>query len=282
MIANENLNVNRKFPDGSTHPYNFVMASGEFRDPTQRFSDRAENYRKYRPGYPPQIYDYLHKQAGLERQDVIADLGSGTGLLSSLFLRRGHEVYGIEPNEAMRKSAEEDLAEQQNFKSINGRAESIPLPDASVDFVVAGQAFHWFEPKATRVEVKRILKPGRQTALIWNNRRIELNPFHRDYEQLLGRFGIDYAKVARRWMITNEEIAAWFAPHPMVQASFPNSKHVDAEGLRGGLLSASYIPTEGHPNYQPMLEALDELFARYQAGGFVQIEYKTMVYHGKV
>ena len=83
-------------------------------------------------------------------------------------------------------------------------------------------------------------------------------------------------------MITNEEIAAWFAPHPMVQASFPNSKHVDAEGLRGGLLSASYIPTEGHPNYQPMLEALDELFARYQAGGFVQIEYKTMVYHGKV
>lgn len=251
-------------------------------DPTQRFSDRAANYRKYRPGYPEGLYAYLREHAGLSPGDRVADLGSGTGLLSLLFLNHGHEVYGIEPNEAMRGAAEENFADLPNFHSMAGKAEAIPLPDASVDFVVAGQAFHWFEPKATKGEVLRILKPGKQVALVWNNRNIELNPFHRDYEHLLKQFGIDYAQVARRWVITNDVLAAWFAPHPMRQAIFPNPKRVDAEGLLGVLLSASYVPTAGHANYQPMLEALDELFTRHQSDGHVEFEYRTMVYHGKI
>jgi len=251
-------------------------------DPTQRFSDRAENYRKYRPVYPPALYDYLREHAGLEPNDVIADLGSGTGLLSLLFLDRGHEVFGIEPNEAMRLAAEENFVHRPNFHSISGRAEAIPLPDASVDFAVVGQAFHWFDPNSTKGEVRRILKHGCQAALIWNNRRIEKNAFQRDYESLLEKFGVDYAQVSRRWKITDEGLAAWFAPNPMTQASFPNSKRVDAAGLRGGLLSASYAPNADHPNYKPMLAALQELFERHQANGFIDIEYMTKVYHGQI
>lgn len=251
-------------------------------DPTQRFNNRAENYRKYRPCYPEGLYTYLREHAGLAIDDIIADLGSGTGLLSLLFIDQGHEVFGIEPNNAMREAAEEYLAGKENFHCLDGRAENVPLQDNSVDFVVVGQAFHWFDPQATKKEVQRIMKPGKQVALIWNNRSIELNEFHRDYEQLLEHFGTDYAQVSRRWVVTNEGLAAWFSPNPMRQASIPNSKRVDAGGLRGGLLSASYAPTENHPNYQPMLTALDELFARHQVNGFVQFEYKTMVYHGKI
>ena len=258
------------------------MAGTPSRDPIHRFSDRAENYRRYRPGYPDELYGYLRQHAGLAAGDRGADLGSGTGLLSHLFLDRGHEVYGVEPNDAMRAAAEENLAGRQNFHSISGRAEAIPLQDASVDFAVAGQAFHWFDPKRTKVEVKRILRPGCQIALIWNNRQIEFNPFHRDYESLLERFGVDYARTARRWAITDKGLAAWFAPHAILQASFPHSRRVNVAGLRGGLLSASYAPTPGHPKYLPMLAAVEELFARYQIDGFVEFVYKTVVYHGRI
>ncbi len=256
------------------------MAARSQQDPTQRFSDRAENYRKYRPGYPEGIYPYLKKHAGLAERDVIADLGSGTGLLSLLFLEHGHEVFGVEPNKAMRQAAENSFARRKNFHSIDGRAEAIPLPDHSVDFVVAGQAFHWFDPPATKKEIRRILRPGRQAALIWNNRSIELNDLHRDYEMLLQRFGTDYAQVSRRWVFTDEGLADWFAPNPMTMASFSHSKPMDAAGLKGALLSASYAPTPDHPNYEPMMKALDDLFTRYQSRGTVQFEYATKVYHG--
>lgn len=249
-------------------------------DPTQRFSNRAENYRKFRPGYPPALYSYLNEDAGLSTNAIIADLGSGTGILSQLFLDRGHQVYGIEPNDAMRKAAEEDLASLPNFTSLSGRAEEIPLPDASVDFVIAGQAFHWFNPAATKVEVARILKASKPAAIIWNNRKVERNDFQRDYEALLEKFSDDYAQVSRRWVITDERLAEWFAPNPMTVTGFPNSKRVDAAGLRGGLLSASYAPNEGHPNYEPMLAAIQDIFERHQTNGFIDIHYETKVYHG--
>lgn len=249
-------------------------------DPKFRFSDRAENYRKYRPDYPAVLYSYLSENAGLRSGDIICDLGSGTGILSQLFLNQGHEVYGIEPNEEMRKAAEMTLGGQRGFHNMNGRAESIPLTDSTIDFVVAGQAFHWFDPYLTKKEIQRILKPGKQVALVWNNRQIELNHFHRDYEELLIRFGIDYVQVSRRWVMTDDGLAAWFSPQPMTQVSLPNSKQLDLEGLRGALLSASYAPMEGHPNYKPMMEDLDELFSRNQSNGFVTFQYQTKVFHG--
>jgi len=258
------------------------MASNPPRDPTLRFSDRAENYHKYRPDYPAALYIYLNGNAGLNQGDVVCDIGSGTGLLSKLFLDHGHEVYGIEPNAEMRKAADTTLSGLRGFHNHEGRAEAIPLADSIVDFAVVGQAFHWFDPSATKKEIQRVLKPGKQVALVWNNRHIEHNPFHRDYEDLLVRFGTDYAQVSQRWAVTDEGLAAWFSPYPMTQASLPNSKRLDLEGLRGALLSASYAPTEGHPNYQPMMEALGELISRHQTDGFVTFEYQTQVYHGRL
>jgi SAM-dependent methyltransferase len=259
-----------------------MIVPDQSQDPTQRFSDRAENYRKYRPGYPPELYAYLRDNAGLGPQDVVADLGSGTGILSQVFIAQGHKVYAIEPNEAMRQAGEESFSTNPNFISIHGRAEATSLPNVSIDFVVAGQAFHWFDPPATKAEVRRILKPGKQAALIWNNRRIKHNPFHREYELLLEKYGIDYAQISRRWVVTDEKLSAWFAPNPMIQTGFPYSKRVDAAALRGGLLSASYTPNASHPNYEPMLAAIQELFERHQMDGFINIEYTTRVFHGLI
>lgn len=136
------------------------------RDPTQRFSDRAEAYAKYRPGYPDELYGLLQRDAGLKTGSPVADLGSGTGLLTKLFLDHGHRVYAVEPNAEMRRAAETQFAGEPNFVNVSGRAEATTLPAQCVDLVAAGQAFHWFDPVAARLEIRRILRPGGQVALI--------------------------------------------------------------------------------------------------------------------
>src|SRR5512137_1658228 len=166
-----------------------------FADSKRRFSNRVADYVRYRPGYPSAIRDVLRTECGLRPGHVIADIGSGTGFLSELFLKNGNRVYGVEPNEAMRLAGEEYLASYDSFTSVNGSAEATTLDDASVDFVTAGQAFHWFDPQATRREFLRILKPGGWVLVVWNDRRVSETTFGRDYENVLVRFGIDYARV---------------------------------------------------------------------------------------
>src|SRR6201993_2182236 len=117
-----------------------------FADAKQRFSTRVADYVRYRPSYPSELLDLLHSECALRSGHAIADIGSGTGFLSELFLKNGNRVFGVEPNDAMRQAGEEYLAEYDNFTSITGSAEASTLDDGSVDFVVSGQAFHWFEP----------------------------------------------------------------------------------------------------------------------------------------
>src|SRR5262245_50759059 len=126
-------------------------------DSVSRFSNRVANYVKYRPEYPREIVAFLGEACGLKKDSVIADVGCGPGISSKIFLENGNRVLGVEPNEAMRDAAREYLAAYNNFSIIDGRADATTLSDASVDFVIAAQAFHWFEPDATRAEFKRIL-----------------------------------------------------------------------------------------------------------------------------
>src|SRR5229473_1629955 len=125
-----------------------------FADAKQRFSNRVADYVRYRPGYPAELLDLLRSECPLRPGHVIADIGSGTGFLSELFLKNGNRVYGVEPNQAMRQAGEEYLASYDGFSSIEGSAEATTLDDASVDFVTAGQSFHWFEPDAARRDRK--------------------------------------------------------------------------------------------------------------------------------
>ena len=117
-----------------------------------RFNNRVENYIAYRPKYPAAVAEFLRNELGLSAASVVADVGSGTGILSELLLRAGCTVFGVEPNEAMREAAEELLQAYPNFKSVHGTAEATTLDDSSVDFVTAGQAFHWFDIEGARRE----------------------------------------------------------------------------------------------------------------------------------
>lgn len=248
-------------------------------DVTQRFSSRVEDYIKYRPGYPKAVIETLRSECGLSRDSVIADIGSGTGILTEMFLSNGAVVYGVEPNREMREAAERLLKDYPRFHSVAAKAEETTLDDASVGFVVAGQAFHWFDREKAKVEFTRILKPGGWVALIWNERVVDTTPFLVAYEQLLKDYSTDYEQVDHR-RIDAAVIRDFFGSDDFRLKQFKNVQVFDYEGLKGRLLSSSYAPEEGHPNYEPMLVELQRIFQAHQDEGKVDFEYVTQMYYG--
>ncbi len=251
-------------------------------DPKERFTDRVEDYVKYRPGYPRAILDFLEGEVGLTRQTIVADVGSGPGNLSLLFLDQGNLVYGVEPNPAMRAAAERRLAGYANFISIDGSAEATGLPGNSVDLVTAGQAFHWFDAGLARREFRRILRPGGFVALVWNDWSGRPVPFMQAYEALVSRFGLDYQAVKHGNASGPERIAAFFAAGSFVEVHYDSHQLVDLDGLRGRLMSASYAPKRDHPNYEPMMAELERIFELFRVGGKVRFAYDTVVFAGRI
>ncbi|CAN5653384.1 class I SAM-dependent methyltransferase [soil metagenome] len=246
----------------------------------ERFSNRVENYVKYRPDYPQEVLDLFRNEMNLQKSSVIADIGSGTGISAKLFLENGNTVCGVEPNEVMRRAAEKFLQDFPNFKSINGTAENMTLEASSVDFVIAAQAFHWFDKAKTGNEFRRILHDEGFVALIWNERQLDTTAFLRDYEKLLIEFGTDYQKV-RHDNITKESLWDFFQTD-FRQAVFQNSQLLDFDGLKGRILSASYMPSAENPCFEEMLIKLKSLFAEHAENGKIEILYDTKVFYGQI
>jgi SAM-dependent methyltransferase len=244
--------------------------------PTARFSDRVENYVRYRPGYPPEVIDLLRGECRLTPEHAIADIGFGTGLFTRLLLENGNSVTGVEPNEAMRLEGERILSAYPRFRSVAGTAEATTLPDHSVDFVTAAQAAHWFKRDEARREFVRILKPGGWVVLLWNERVTDSTAFLIAYEKLLMQYGTDYNEV--RHERTTDTIQEFFTPSRFSAYVFPMQQIFDYAGLEGRLLSSSYVPAPGHPNHQPMLDALRRLFDKHNVSGKVNVDYHTRVY----
>jgi len=249
-------------------------------DPTHRFTDRVADYVKYRPGYPPALLSWLRGEHGVDEAWVVADVGAGTGISSRLFLEAGHAVVAVEPNAAMRAAAVEALGSSPRFRAVDAPAEATTLPAQSVDLVVAAQAFHWFDHAAVRGEWARILRPAGLALVLWNSRRTGGTPFLDGYEELLRAHALDYALVAERYS-DEAYMRGWFGPGFRAARSFENRQVLDLAGLRGRVLSASYMPGPNHPGHQPMLGSLARLFERTQVSGHVTIEYETRAYLGR-
>jgi len=249
-------------------------------DPTKRFSNRVENYVKYRPAYPSDIIGLLEVECGLTPASVIADVGSGTGILSEMFLKYGNRVFGIEPNREMRSAGDKLLAKYAKFSSIDATAEATTLVNASINFITAGQAFHWFDRERSRAEFARILKPSGWVVLMWNGFRVETSPFNNAYQQLVLKYGTDYQEVRRE--VIGSDIEPFYAPGVCQCVRFEFQQSFDFEGLRGRLLSSSYAPEPDHPHYQPMLLELWQIFDNHQKDGNIFLHYETELYYGQL
>jgi SAM-dependent methyltransferase len=252
-----------------------------FVDAKQRFSNRVADYIRYRPSYPDEVLTVLRTECGLRPGHVIADIGSGTGLLSELFLKNGNRVYGVEPNKDMRAAGEEYLAAYDGFCSVEGAAESTTLSDASVDFVTAGQSFHWFDAAAAHSELTRILRSPGWVVVLWNDRRMEERELTREYEGLLERFGIDYKRVKDSYPEMHY-LRNFFGGDNFFSRDLPNEQVLDWDGLRGRLRSSSFTPTENHPNYAPMMKELERIFSAHEKQGRVRMQYWTRLYFGQL
>lgn len=248
--------------------------------PTERFSDRVEDYVKYRPSYPPAVVECLQAECGLHRGSIVADVGAGTGIFTEFLLRIGGEVFAVEPNEAMRQAAERRLGSHPRFHSVAGTAECTGLDAAAVDLITAAQAFHWFRRDETRREFRRILRSGGRVALVWNERKTD-DAFQQGYEALLRRHAPEYEKVNHR-TITDDDIATFLGGGELRRWTFPNDQRLDFAGLRGRMQSASYTPRPGERGHRDLLASLEALFKTHAVGGKVAFAYETRLHLGRL
>jgi SAM-dependent methyltransferase len=181
----------------------------------------------------------------------------------------------------MREAGEQLLADFGGFVSIAATAEETTLLDLGVDFITAGQAFHWFDLAHTRPEFARILKPSGWLVLIWNSRRTSPTGFQAAYEQFLKTYGTDYGDV-NHVNLNGADFQAFYTPGSYRLTRFDNQQVFDFEGLKGRLLSSSYAPEADHPSYEPMLADLRRLFDAHQVDGVITIEYDTDVFYGQL
>jgi SAM-dependent methyltransferase len=253
--------------------------------PTTRFSDRAADYARFRPTYPPEAIDailegLLPNGHALRRGDVApgrepiaADIGAGTGISARLLADRGVNVYAIEPNDAMRGAAEP----HERIEWRAGTAECTGLGEDSVDLVLCAQSYHWFDPEAACHEFGRILKPGGRLALMWNDGD-ETDPVASGYYDLVRAASTGVGPTSHQTVAKAPTLAPPFDPARVRRLRFRNEQRLDLDGLIGRAMSASYVPKTGE-KAERLAAGLRELHAR-QAGadGRVGLVYEVYVY----
>jgi ubiquinone/menaquinone biosynthesis C-methylase UbiE len=248
-------------------------------DSAARFSNRAQYYDAYRPRYPDTLLGFLTNQLGFSKRSVVADVGSGTGILTELLLRNGNPVFAVEPNRDMREIAEARLSRYSRFTSVDGSAESTTLRNMSVDFITAAQSFHWFRSKETKEEFCRILRKDGWVVTVWNTRK-QSSPFLRAYEDLVNCVDCQKKSRVKHEDLTDTSISEFLDECKITKLA--NLHKLDLNGLIGRLLSASYFPLPGDPLYPESVRRATELFNRFQQNGSVTFEYTTEVYAGHV
>lgn len=248
-------------------------------DYSQRFNKRASTYSQYRPGYPHDILDVLKTETGFDQNTIVADIGSGTGILSTLFLQNGNTVYGVEPNDEMRSLAEQNLTTSSRFVSVRGTAENTTLQDSIIDLITVGQALHWFNREAATREFARILKKTGHVCVTYNDRNKE-DSFMQGYEAIIAKHERDRATVPE---VDDNYLSRFFWDGIYKKYTLPNEQFLDLEGLLGRITSASYMPnTEDGEKLNLLKDDVSRLFKAGEKAGKVRLLCDTTIFLGQI
>lgn len=246
-------------------------------DNKKLFSNRVEDYVKFRPSYPEEMINFLF-EIGITTNSTVCDIGSGTGILSELLLERNVKVMGVEPNDEMRNYSKILLNKYSNFIPILGSAEETGISDNSIDIITSAQAFHWFDRKKCQKEFRRILKKNGKVFLIWN-RRDNSTSLLKAYEDIQKTYGINYDKFNHQ-DIDDEEISEFL--NNCKKKQFNNSQKLDWEGFLGRALSASYTPKPDHYQYKNFEKSMRSIYKDNEKNGCVEVNYITDIFYGEL
>jgi ubiquinone/menaquinone biosynthesis C-methylase UbiE len=249
--------------------------------PAEKFTDKAEVYAKHRPGYAHEYIKYLLTATSLNEGNVVADIGSGTGILSRQLLESGLTVIGVEPNDDMRTIAEQELKQNSCFISVNAAAEHTTLDDKSVDLVTAAQAFHWFDKERFKQECQRILKPSAKVALVWNSRDGS-SALNKESAEICQCYCPNFKGFSGGIEESEDVFRQFYKDGKYDFRRLRNDLEFDFAGFLGRYLSASYAPKKNAKEYGPFISAFTNLFEKYSNNGKIIISNVIRSYLGEV
>jgi len=253
------------------------MTPGPPRVPPQvhGFDRAADSYERGRPDYAAAAVRFVAAELGLRRGRTVVDLGCGTGKLTRALLPFGAAVVGVEPTGGMRRVFERELP---TTIVLDGVAEAIPLPDGFADAVVAAQAFHWFRPRPSLREIRRVLRRGGGLGLLWNV-RLATTPVSRRINELLHRRREMAARApGRPWKAVFAEGGHGFGR--LRRRRFAHQQVVDGATLVERVLSVSVVASLRPSARREVAEEVRRILADegVAAGDPVRIPYRTEVY----
>ena len=249
-------------------------------DNTQKFSGLADNYTAGRPAYADALIDCLYAQYGFTEHSVIADIGAGTGKFAKQLLDRGSAVYCVEPNDDMRNTAVAELGPYPGFRAVNGTAEATALGDASVDYITAAQAFHWFDGVPFKRECQRILRPGGRVFLIWNSRDLT-SPVNQASFEIFSQYCPNFKGFGGGTQRHDVRIRQFFDDrYEFIE--FDNPLVYDRDKFISRCLSGSYSLKAGDPRFDEYMAALQTLFETYAQHGAITMANQTVAYVGRL
>jgi len=243
------------------------------------FSSKVADYCASRPDYPSQLFEALQSCCNLDGKALIADVGAGTGLLTRGLLDRGYRVVAVEPNPQMRAACDHYVGNAEGYRSVEGCAEEMPLPSASVDLITAAQAFHWFEVERARAECLRVLRPDGQIALIWND-RLSTDPLHRALDDVFVDFGGD-KRSALAAHEDRSDVARFFGQARPAEFTWPHEHFLDQDGLLSLAFSRSYMPERDSSSGQQVVVRVREIFAAMAVEGRICVRYTSIANIGR-
>ncbi|GAB4384659.1 MAG: class I SAM-dependent methyltransferase [Phycisphaerales bacterium] len=240
-------------------------------NPTHRFSQRVDDYVRYRPDYPQAAIDAIFEGMGFASLLTVADVGAGTGILSRQLAARGALVVAVEPNPEMRAAC----TAHERILLQDGTAEATGLKDHSVDLITCGQAFHWFDTEKALAEFRRVIRGLGRLAIMWNTRDVD-DPVTTGYTAAIRKASDEHPAESRMDDVRGFEDSAYFTD--LRALTFPHVQWLTLDGLIGRARSASYCPTSG-PKYRTLMDELTALHARHaDPKGRVALRYVTKLF----
>lgn len=249
-------------------------------DARGKFSGRGEFYAKSRPSYSGKLIDALYSDYGFSDKSVIADVGAGTGKFSVLLAKRGSQVICVEPNADMRAKLAEAVKPFPGCRVLTGSAEETGIPPKTADFVTAAQAFHWFDCEKFKRECKRIMKPGGKVVLVWNTRELDADVTLESqavYEKYCPGFTGFSAG-----MHGSEDMINLFFSKGFDKICFESPLNFDEEGFINRSISSSFSLRPGDEKFEEYIDAVREVFSKYQSGGRITVPNTATAYIGKI